>query len=81
VSRISTALSFSILFALAGCATKANVRPFASIWRVREEVSAEVSDAFHDAGRGMAKTWSDVWHDWNYADDGKFGDIRDAAGH
>jgi len=28
----------------------------------------------------MARTWADIWHDWNCADDETFGDIPNAAG-
>ena len=80
MARLIALLCCVTPLALAGCATKANARPTASIWRVRDEAAAEVSDTVHDVGHSMARTWSDIWHDWNYADDETFGDIRNAAG-
>jgi len=69
-------LACAALLVLPGCATK----PFASIWRVREDVGNEMSDALHDAGRQVSKTWSDMWRDWNYVEEDSFGEIRNAAG-
>lgn len=65
---------------LSGCATKPTAKPFASIWRVRDEVSNELSDAVHDTRQRVSKTWSDVWRDWNYVEEDSFGEIRNAAG-
>ena len=65
---------------VSGCAAGMNTKPLASLRRVRREVVDGLEGVLEDTRRQAATTWADVWHDWNYVDDDRFRDIRNAAG-
>lgn len=81
MTRFILVVCMAIPLVLAGCATRGGVRPLASVRRVGDDVKAGVLDTAHETRRQVSKTWSDIWHDWNYADDERFAEVRRASGN
>ncbi|MFM7522296.1 MAG: hypothetical protein ACKO9B_17785 [Planctomycetota bacterium] len=74
------------LVALSGCAGAMRrsadaLRPGASLQKVRDDVAQDMTATVTNTRRQVARTWSEMWHDWNYVDHDSFKEIRSAAGH
>lgn len=79
-------IACSLAVALSGCAgairrTADALRPGASLQKVRDDVAQDMTATVTNTRRQVARTWSEMWHDWNYVDHDSFAEIRSAAGH
>lgn len=52
----------------------------AALETMRQDMQEDVSDTLDKAGQQLSRTWSDIWHDWNYTEQDGFADMRSAAG-
>jgi hypothetical protein len=71
---------------LSGCAGAIRnsadaLRPGASLQKVRDDMAHDMSATVTNARRQVSRTWSEMWHDWNYINEDSFSEIRSAAGH
>lgn len=71
----------SVTVLACGCATRMPGKALPSIQHVRQRDTSELTSTVEDSRRALSGIWSDIRHDWNYADEEQFGDLRNAAGH
>lgn len=77
--RFSVTACIAISWAVCGCATNGAVRPAGAYRRVRNDTTAEWSDAVNDTRERLSGTWANMLNDWNYDREDSFGEIRNAA--
>lgn len=85
-ATLCVVIACGLAVTLSGCANAMRrsadaLRPGASLQKVRDDVAHDMATTVTSTRRQVSRTWSEMWHDWNYVDHDSFAEIRSAAGH